>query len=197
MRYLYSLIALTSVACTGVLDGTSPSSDRPAADPSHNSPSTGGTSNSAMTAEPAGPPFKVRNTEPELVSFDMRIRRIAGALAVGVEHPMFGEMTKSRLKLGAYDYANGALPDGSWNANRIAAWMNALEPICNSPEMKAKYPALPENLPQLVRAAWGHLPSAEDSADFQTAITAAGVEPAVAYESTCMVVFSAAELVYR
>jgi hypothetical protein len=127
----------------------------------------------------------------------MRLRRIASALAVTVDHPMFAAMYKDSLKLGAYDYANGALPDGSWNANRIAAWINALKPVCASAEMKTKYPALPENLPQLVRAAWGHQPTAQDTADINDAIATAGADPAVVYESTCMAVFTAAEFVYR
>lgn len=203
MKYLFPAIALLSgaSACTGIFEGQSHS------DQSHGSPSTNnaGTTGSAGTAstnpipstKPATVPFKVRNTEPELVPFEMRLRRIASALAVSVDNPMFADMNKNSLKLGDYDYANGALPDGSWNANRIAAWINALKPVCASPEMRAKYPNLPENLPTLTRAAWGHLPSAEDTADFQNAIAAAGLDPAVVYESTCMAVFTAAEFVYR
>jgi hypothetical protein len=156
-----------------------------------------GTQSDPMTSEPVGAPFKVRNTSPELISFQMRIRRIASVLAVDVNHPMFAEMHANNLKLGDYDYANGAQPDGSWNANRIAAWLDALKPICNSAEMKAKFPALPENLPQLARAAWGHLPAAQDTTDFTDAIAASGADPATVYESTCMAVFTSAEFVYR
>jgi hypothetical protein len=75
--------------------------------------------------------------------------------------------------------------------------MNALKPICDSTEMKAKYPALPANLPELIRIAWGHVPSADDTADFESAIAAHGGDTAVNYESTCMAVFTAAEFVYR
>lgn len=202
MKYLFPLCALLSVACTGILDGRSGSDQQPT-DPSSNQQTnngSGGTASSTPsqpTSTPASPPFKVRNTEPELVPFDMRVRRIAAAIGVQTDNPMFAEMTKNSLKLGDYDYANGALPDSSWNANRIAAWVNALKPVCASAEMKAKYPALPENLPQLVRAAWGHLPSEQDTADFKDALAASGVDASIAYESTCMAVFTAAEFVYR
>ena len=47
------------------------------------------------------------------------------------------------------------------------------------------------------RAAWGHAPTAQDTADVNDAIATAGADPAVAYESTCMAVFTAAEFVYR
>jgi hypothetical protein len=205
MKYLFSvpISALLSLACTGIIDGQS-NSDRAAANPSPNqqlmdggSSSTTTTTTTTTTAEPASPPFKVRNTEPELVPFEMRLRRVANTLGVSIDNPMFADMSKNSLKLGDYDYANGALPDGSWTANRIAAWLNALKPVCNSPEMQAKFPTLPESLPALIRAAWGHLPSADDSADFQSAIAATGGDALVNYESTCMAVFTAAEFVYR
>ena len=197
MRFLLPLCAL-SVACTGILEGRGPG-EKSASEPSQPNQQTPGPAGTTATnsTPAAGPPFKVRNTEPELVPFDMRLRRIASAIGVDAGDPMFATMHDNALKLGAYDYANGALPDGSWNANRIAAWIDALKPVCNSPSMKAKYPALPDDLPQLIRAAWGHLPSEQDSADFKDAIAASGADAAVVYESTCMAVFSAAELVYR
>jgi hypothetical protein len=205
MKYLIPVIALFSVACTGLLDGKGQTDPAPS-NPTPNQTATGGTGGGVTTptptttpssTAPAGAPFKVRNTEPELVPFDMRIRRIASAIGVDVDNPMFDTMYKNSLKLGDYDYANGALPDGSWNANRIASWIDSLKPVCKSPEMTAKYPALPDNLPQLVRAAWGHVPSDQDLADFKDAVTAAGADPSVTYESTCMAVFTAAEFVYR
>jgi len=196
MKHLFPMCALLWVACTGTFEDPTqgdPRSKQPAAAPS-------GPNSACLSSGEApevGAPFKVRNTEPELVPFDMRVRRIANAIGVEVTHPMFANMYKNSLKLGDYDYANGALPDFSWNANRIAAWLNALKPVCNSAEMKAKYPALPENLPALIRAAWGHLPSAEDTADFRSAIAAADSDAAIDYESSCMAVFTAAEFVYR
>jgi hypothetical protein len=203
-QYLVAGVALLACACTGLLDGKSQPEPAPA-NPTPNQTATGGSGGATTKAptptpsstEPAAAPFKVRNTEPELVPFDMRLRRIASAIGVDINNPMFDTMYKNSLKLGDYDYANGALPDGSWNANRIAGWIDSLKPVCASAEMKAKYPALPENLPQLVRAAWGHVPSEQDTADFKDAVTAAGADPAVTYESTCMAVFTAAEFVYR
>jgi hypothetical protein len=209
MKYLFpvsvpvlALFSFASLGCTGIFDGQT-HNDRQGANPSGNPPTPGAggtgstTSNTPTVAKPAEVPFKVRNTEPELVPFEMRLRRIANTLGVAIDHPMFADMNKNSLKLGDYDYANGALPDGSWNANRIAAWLLALKPVCNSPEMKAKYPTLPGSLPGLIRAAWGHVPSADDTADFQNAIAATGADADVNYESTCMAVFTAAEFVYR
>ena len=152
---------------------------------------------SVMMDGSLGPDGKTPASYAYNVLVTRKVVEMAHAIGVSVDNAMFADMNKNNLKLGDYDYANGALPDGSWNANRIAAWVNALKPVCNSPEMKAKYPALPENLPTLLRAAWGHVPSAEDTADFQNAIAAVSSDPAVVYESTCMAVFTAAEFVYR
>jgi hypothetical protein len=192
----FSLPALLSIACMGIVEGQR-HSDHSGESPAPNPQGTAGAGATGGASTTSSVPFKVRNTEPELVPFDMRVRRIATAIGVDVENPMFADMYASNLKLGDYDYANGALPDGSWNANRIAVWVDALKPVCGSPEMKAKYPALPANLPELVRAAWGHLPSSEDTADFASALGSAGLDAATSYEATCMAVFSAAEFVYR
>jgi hypothetical protein len=196
MKSLIPICALLTISCTGILDGKDQSGQMP---PDQMPPNMGtaGTTSQTPAATPAGAPFLVRNKEPELISFQMRLRRIASTLGVDVKHPMFTEMYTHNLKLGDYDYANGAQPDGSWNANRIATWMTALKPICDSAEMKAKFPALPENLPQLTRAAWGHLPAAEDTADYTTAIAESGLDAATVYQSTCIAVFSSAEFVYR
>jgi hypothetical protein len=203
MRYVFSIpvFALFSVACTGIFEGQAQNDQSAASSsPTQSMTAGGGSSSTASTPRtpvPAGAPFKVRNTEPELVPFEMRLRRIANALGVSIDNSMFANMNENGLKLGDYDYANGALPDGSWNANRIAAWLNALKPVCNSPEMKAKYPALPENMAALIRAAWGHVPSADDTDDFRAAIAASAGDATVNYESICMAVFTAAEFVYR
>lgn len=198
MKSLIPICALLTISCTGILDGK----DQGGQMPPDEMPPNMGTAGSVGTAggpgvTPAGAPFLVRNKEPELLSFQMRLRRIASALGVAITHPMFAEMQDKHLSLGDYDYANGAQSDGGWNANRIALWMDVLRPICASTEMKTKFPALPENLPQLARAAWGHLPAAEDTKDYADAIAASGLDAPTVYESTCIAVFSSAEFVYR
>jgi hypothetical protein len=196
MKSLIPICALLTVSCTGILDGKEDAGEMPTNQPPVNMGTAGTTSQTPMTTDP-GAPFKVRNKEPELLSFQMRLRRIASTLGVAITHPMFAEMHAKHLSLGDYDYANGAQSDGGWNANRIALWMDVLRPICASTEMKTKFPALPENLPQLARAAWGHLPAAEDTKDYADAIAASALDAPTVYESTCIAVFSSAEFVYR
>lgn len=211
MKYLVPICALLTLSCTGIVDdkgtgvpdpgtGTPPTTQNPGVTPSGGGSGSGtvpGTPPPPTPGEPAREPFRVRNTTPELLPFDVRVRRIASAVGVPVTNPMFAQMEKNKTKLGDYDFANGVQPEPSWLANRIAGWIDALKPICGSPEMKAKYPSLPASLPALVRQAWGRPPTAEDTAIFTDALAASGATPEVAYESTCMAVFSAAEFVYR
>ncbi len=194
MKYVVPIAALFVVSCTAVVDESS----KPA--------EPGGPAQQAGVPAPANPdapapleplkvPFAVRAGEPELLSFDIRVRRIASAVGVSTDNAMFAEMQGANIKLGDHDHANGVLPDNLWVAHRISGWLDALRPVCNSAEMKAAYPALPADLPKLIRNAWGRAASPEDLADFSGSLTPA--HDAYAYESTCMVVFSAAEFVYR
>src|SRR5262249_37402943 len=77
MKHLSPLLALLSVACTGILDGQYDSGQSsPNPSPNQATGGAGGSAPSTPMTEPAGDPFKVRNTEPELVPFEMRLRRI-------------------------------------------------------------------------------------------------------------------------
>src|SRR4051812_37728157 len=103
-RFLVPLFALLSVACTGIFEGQT-QHDQPAANPSPNQPQPSAGGSSSTTSTPtapaaAGVPFKVRNTEPELVPFEMRLRRIANTLGVSIDNRMFADMNKNSLKLG-------------------------------------------------------------------------------------------------
>jgi hypothetical protein len=191
MKHLTAIGALILVSCTGsVEDGKNPTGDPGGMEQPGPGPGI-------ETLDPAKAPFAVKQGTPELVPFKVRVRRIASALNVQPNHPMFAEMWANAVQLGDYDHANGALPDGLWIGSRIALWMDALKPVCASTEMKTLYPNLPGDMNALIRNAWGRLPAAEDVADLTTPITESGVDAATAYESTCMAVFSAAEFVYR
>ena len=153
----------------------------------------------AMQAPPP-PPWKpgfgIDDSQPSLLPVDMRVRRLAGALGLPVSDPLFDGVRSARIALGGYDHAQGVLPDGLWIASRMTAWVRVLQPICGSDAMRTRYPALPEALPELLRAAWGRPAEAADLADFEP-LFAAGTEAATQYETACLAVFSAAEFVYQ
>lgn len=196
MKYLVPICALLTISCTGILDGKEQQGPMPTGpgvtDPTPN-PGTGGTgSTPAATA-----PFGVRVGQPELLPFDVRVRRVANVLAVPVTNPMFSDMQTRRVQLGDYDHAKGALPDNLWLARRLSTWADALTPVCASAEMKALFPALPADVGKLIKAAWGREASAEELAEINAAVTGAALPEAESYEATCMTVFTAAEFVFR
>lgn len=196
MKYLVPICALLTMSCNTAVDGQQ---QGPATGGSAVvNPGTAGTGTGGTSSTPAAvSPFGVRTGTPELLPFDVRVRRVANVLAVPITNPMFADMLSKNVQLGDYDHAHGALPDNLWLARRIATWADSLTTVCASPEMKAMFPALPENAPQLIKAAWGRVPSAEETAEINTAVTEAALPPTESYEATCMAVFTAAEFVFR
>jgi hypothetical protein len=144
-----------------------------------------------------GLPFVVDVGQPMLLPFDTRVRRLAAALDRPMDDPIFDLMYRNRLRLGDYDHANGVLPDGLWLASRIRTWTECLLPVCGSSVMRSKFSALPEALPELIRAAWGRSATEEDLDAFGDELAQASVDADGAYQATCLAVFSAGEFVYR
>lgn len=207
MRYQAAIFSLLTLSCTAVVDGErapgpaqglgngqtagSGGSAPPAGGGSGSTVGTGGGSGTAVA------PFGVSTGKPDLLPFDVRLRRVAAALQVQSDNQMFAALKTNRIKLGDYDHANGVLPDGLWIASRMANWADALTPVCASPEIKAAYPSLPGDARALIKAAWGRAVSDEELAELQTSVAQSGLDPATAYEVTCMAVFTAAEFVFR
>jgi hypothetical protein len=152
----------------------------------------------AAPADPAWEPgFGIDDSQPALLPIDMRLRRLAGALGLPVDDALFDGVRSARIALGGYDHAQGVLPDGLWIASRMASWVRVLRPICGSAPMRERYPALPEALPGLIRAAWGRAAQPQDLADFEEELAASTLADADQYEALCLAVFSAAEFVYQ
>ena len=174
---------------------------RPGASGSTGEPPAPGGAASGGTAAPADPAWKpgfgIDDSQPALLPIDMRLRRLAGALGLPVEDPLFDGVRSARIALGGYDHAQGVLPDGLWIASRMASWVRVLRPICSSAPMRDRYPALPEALPALIRAAWGRPAQAQDLADFEEELATSALAETDQYEATCLAVFSAAEFVYQ
>jgi hypothetical protein len=197
MRYVLTICALLSASCVGIVDGEAPG-PKGSVPLDENGNSVGGSGVGGTTGTMSkAVPFSVRVGEPELLPFDVRVRRISNVLKVPVSNPMFGEMLAKNIQLGDYDHAAGALQDNLWLARRLSTWADALTPICGSTEMKALFPALPGNAAQLIKAAWGRTATETELSEIDTAVSEAALLPAESYEATCMAVFTAAEFVFR
>jgi hypothetical protein len=152
----------------------------------------------AEPIDPANLTFGVTGTtQLQLLPFDNRLRRVADVAGVDISDPILEAMRASAHYLGDYDYAEGVPPDSSWNASRINEWARTLIPVCSSMPMMTRYPSFPEFTPQLIANAWGREAMPEDLQEIQDSVDASGLDPAVAYQTVCIAVLSAAEFVYR
>lgn len=185
MRARVLLLASLLVACDGVvLDGAArPTPDVPV------DPAPG-------TIDPDDP-FALDRESPRLLPFETRLARVAAVAGVETSDPLLAPMRDQAIALGGYDHSRGILPDSSWSASRIAAWVRVLRPICGSDEMLARYPELPAagDLDALVAAAWGRAATEDDRVAITSALS--GLPADAQRESACLVVLSAGEAVLQ
>ena len=59
---------------------------------------------------------------------------------------------------------NGA---NSENAARISVWIAAMLPVCRSPQMHARFPLFPDDLDDLMTAAYGSVAGPDQLADYE------------------------------
>src|SRR5690349_16297386 len=102
----YVIIALLCCSCTGIVDGEGFGHHAVVGGGTGGSQGTGGGGSSTPMAKDT--PFSVRIGEPELLPFDVRVRRIANVLKVPVTNPMFADIMAKNIQLGDYDHAAGA-----------------------------------------------------------------------------------------
>src|SRR5262249_46645963 len=107
--------------------------------------------------------------------------------------PVFTQLKTNRTQLGDHDYANGIKADNTWTALRMSVWVQSIQPVCASAAMTKKFPALPENLNQLVEAAYGRAGVPEDAADVTAAAQGLSLTTAQRYNTICLAILSSME----
>lgn len=163
-------------------------------------PDPGSTSSASATgddpgAEPLPDPFDLDRVNLRLLPFAIRFKRLQQLLGVGPDDPAFAVLLARRYELGDYNYALGVSPDLTWNATRMQVWVAALRPICDSPAMHARFPAFPDRLDELLTAAYGVAPTAEQLAGYEDLLGNAAFDDPTRYQLVCMVALSALEFV--
>ena len=194
------------VACTGEIG---PGGSTAAGDPAP-APGVSGTRGDGPTStpspEPSGSkedPFALDRSQPALLPFDARLRRVATSLGMDVTDSAFDTLRRHRVELGDSDYANGIGGDGLWTAGRISLWIKYLRPVCRSDAARAALPnlddaAATEALGSLLERAWGRVPSADEIGEIQAEVAAVPVgDPEARRAALCLAVFASAEVVLR
>lgn len=146
-------------------------------------------------AEPLPDPFDLDRETVRLLPFSIRFKRLQQLLGVGPDDPAFAALLARRYELGDYNYALGVSPDLAWNATRMSAWVAALRPVCDSPAMHARFPGFPGHLDDLLTAAYGVAPTAEQLAGYEDLLGDAAFDDAARYQLVCLVALSALEFV--
>ncbi|MEX1362818.1 MAG: hypothetical protein AB1Z98_06810 [Nannocystaceae bacterium] len=107
-------------------------------------------------------PFNVPTDEARLLPFPVRMDNLAHVVGQDLQHPMFLELYELRYQLGDHDYASGVASDLRWSSERMQYWVRGLKPVCDSPQMRERYPDLLADARPLMRQAWGHEPAADE-----------------------------------
>ncbi|MGA9526293.1 MAG: hypothetical protein WBV82_32845 [Myxococcaceae bacterium] len=132
-----------------------------------------------------------------LLPYAVRVSKVARVLGVGSDDPLLAGFRASRVELGDADYANGIRPDQQWTAAKLVTWVKALESVCASAAFNARY-NLPNDVPELVLAAFGRRSNPEDQALIDEVLgnntTLTGTER---HELTCLALLSSTEFLSR
>lgn len=153
---------------------------------------------------PIEPPAPVVVARPEVVlpaaqlkllPFEVRLARTAAAVGVPVTDALFNAARTQRLSLGAHDFANGTSPDLSWNAQRMATWVEVMLPVCRDARVRSHLGAWDQGgVEKFAAAGWGRASTAEDLADLSGTLALPGDE---GWVSTCLALVSSTELLVQ
>lgn len=186
-----SIFCVIAVGCNGQIGdhgSPDPIGSSPGATPPGGSPPPG----SKPVIQPGD--FEVPATNILVLPFAVRLEKVAAVAGVPVSDPLLNSLRDNRASLGDYDFANSRQPDKTWTALKVADWVRAIKPVCASPQMHAKYSALPEKLPAFIEAAYGRVATPDDTAAVND--SALGLMPsATRYETICLAMLSSLEFV--
>lgn len=132
-----------------------------------------------------------------LLPFDVRLAKVAKVVGVETTDPLLEPLRARRYDLGDHDYSKGVKPDTTWSSARLGTWVKALKPVCASPAMRTRYPALPEKLGELMLAAYGRNATDEDRKAVEEAVAATALDSESQYQVVCLAVLTSLEFVAR
>lgn len=144
------------------------------------------------------PAFELNRENVQLLPYHVRMNKLTQVTGLSTDDPAFDALKRNRYALGDHNYGQGIGADLSWSASKMSTWVESLEPVCASAAMSERYPQLPEQINELMLAAYGREAQEEDLAlveDTLTEIDMADVE--TRYRAVCLSVLSTVEFVGR
>ncbi len=155
----------------------------------------GSTADPEPEVRPIEAGFQLERTEVRVLPFHTRMQNLARVTGLPVEDPLFDELRARRYDLGDHNFGEGVGADLSWNASKMAIWVEALRPVCASEAMATRYADLPADLDSLVTNAYGRPVTEADRADFQAVLGSVELSDADRYEAVCLTILTSSEFV--
>lgn len=121
-----------------------------------------GFSNTCLAAE--NKLFNIEKDAVRLIPFTALLGKITTLTGLSSSAPELGTLLSNRLSLGDYNYAQGIKPDNSITPLRLTLLAESFKPICQSAQMKTRYPDLGTTAAALIQAAYGRPATASDLA---------------------------------
>lgn len=143
-----------------------------------------------------GPAFVLPRDQVSVLPFQVRLAKVARVAGVGVNDPLLAGLRAARMELGDGDYANGIRPDKTWTAAKMATWVKALRPVCQSAQLKARF-SLPNDLSAMVMTAHGRWADASDAQAVNEELAGMALSDDEKHEMVCLSVLSSTEFVSR
>lgn len=143
-----------------------------------------------------GPAFVIPREQVALLPFSVRLAKVARVAGIPVTDPLLNNLRAVRLELGDGDYANGIRPDKNWTAARLAAWVKALRPVCQSAQLKARF-LLPRDLSSFIMTAHGRWAVTQDEQDITEELASETLTDDEKHELICLSILSTTEFVSR
>lgn len=190
---LLTMIALLS-ACEGGLQsnyGMVPQDQRPATpDPNANN-----TTLPPQTPATIKPAITLERQSVRLLPFKVRLNKLTQVIELPQDDPVFAAIIGARYELGDFNHAQGIRPDLTWGASRMGLWIKSIKPICAHPNMRARFPTLPEHLNELILAAYGREADEQDLIAVEDIIQDTSLDEAARYQTLCLATLSSMEFI--
>lgn len=168
------------------------------ATPQDPSPSTNNPSSSPVTPEaPAAikPAITLERQSVRLLPFKVRLNKLSQVIELPEDDPVFDAIKGSRYELGDFNHAQGIRPDLTWGASKMGLWVKSIKPICAHPNMRQRFPALPEHLNELILAAYGREADEQDLIAVEDIVQDASLDEATRYQTLRLSTLSSMEFI--
>lgn len=193
---LTALLTISALlnACEGGLQsnyGMVPQDQRPTT-PAPTSNNTPVTPQAPASIKPA---ITIERQSVRLLPFKVRLNKLTQVLELPQEDPVFAPIIAARYELGDFNHAQGIRPDLTWGASRMGLWIKSIKPICAHPNMRARFPTLPEHLNELILAAYGREADEQDLIAVEDIIQDTSLDEAARYQTLCLATLSSMEFI--